>query len=567
MMSNSPTNPYIAAHARERLARLQSEGELESLTREIYLKDLELQNSRKKMLAITADAEDAKKIKEQFIANMSHEVRTPMNAILGMLQLCLQSEMSGMQRRYMSKINLASEGLRNIIEDILDFSQIESGSLSLKLAPFQLQKSLDILQASAWYMAQSKQLDFTISVRPDVPQHLVGDSVRLGQVLSNLASNAMKFTTEGSISVVVSLRKATAEQVELTFEVHDTGIGIDPEKAQELFSGFSQGDMSVSRKFGGMGLGLAISKRLVELMGGRLWVESSVGIGSIFLFTAYFGRCEAQQPIQLTTDEESPIGGDRLRGKRILVAEDNEFNQDLIREILEQWGVEVSISGNGLEALQKLAEESFDIVLMDVQMPIMDGYEATRKIRSTPSLAGQCVIAITANILSEDRQRCKEAGVNDFEPKPIDQSHLYKTLIRWVPAVAAVAEVAEAAEAAEVAEVAEVGPVDLTVLTRLLSDDSDKIKKFAQKFLKSSRTALAEMLAAHASGDLETLGRLGHKHKSASASAGAAGLAALCLALEHVANSGSDNEQVGLLLLQIQDSVDRVALQLEREFG
>jgi signal transduction histidine kinase/CheY-like chemotaxis protein len=546
MMSKSPENPYFVAHARERLARLQTEAELETLTRNIYLKDDELRRSYESLLIATVAAQDAKKIKEQFIANMSHEIRTPMNAILGMLRLCLQTELNDKQRQYIEKISLASQGLQNIVNDILDFSQIEAGNLSLTLAPFELQASLDILDASAWYIAQSKHLDFTISVGPDVPQYLVGDSIRLGQVLLNLTSNSVKFTATGSVSVFVSLREATAEEVELEFEVHDTGIGLSPEQTQGLFSGFSQVDMSTTRKFGGTGLGLAISKRLVELMGGRLWVESSIGVGSIFFFTAYFGRRDVQQSIQITKDEEAQIEGGALQGMRILVAEDNEFNQDVIREILEQWGVEVSISGNGFEALQQLTEESYDIVLMDVQMPLMDGYEATRKIRATPSLAGQCVIAITANVLLEDRQRCMEAGMNDVEPKPIEQSHLYQTLVHWVP---------------------EVDPIDLTVLRRLLKDDSIKVKKFAEKFLQASRTVLAEMLAAQESGDLATLSRLGHKHKSASASVGAVGLVALCLALEDVQNSGSDDEQVGLLLAQIQNSVDRVALQLESELG
>ncbi|MFT7091200.1 MAG: signal transduction histidine kinase/CheY-like chemotaxis protein [Candidatus Azotimanducaceae bacterium] len=435
MMTKSPNNPYIAAHARERLARYQTEAELETLTRNIYLKDVELRKSYDNLLIATAATEDAKKIKEQFIANMSHEIRTPMNAIIGMLQLCLQTELSDKQRQYITKINLASEGLQNIVNDILDFSQVKAGNLSLTLAPFKLQKNLDIIEASTWYIAQSKKLAFTVSVRPDVPQYLVGDSKRLGQVLLNLTSNSVKFTAEGSIRVLVSMRGATAEEVELEFKVHDTGIGISPEQIEGLFSGFSQADMSTTREFGGVGLGLAICKQLVKLMGGSIWVESSVGIGSTFFFTACFGRHETQKSIPLTKDEEASIGGG-LQGIRILVAEDNEFNQDLIREILEQWGVEVRISNNGIEALQQLTEESYDIVLMDIQMPLMDGYAATRKIRATPSLAGQCVIAITANVLSDDKQRCMEAGMNDFEPKPINQSHLYQTLINWLPGVA-----------------------------------------------------------------------------------------------------------------------------------
>ncbi|MFT7247065.1 MAG: two-component system sensor histidine kinase/response regulator [Candidatus Azotimanducaceae bacterium] len=231
----------------------------------------------------------------------------------------------------------------------------------------------------------------------------------------------------------------------------------------------------------------------------------------------------------------------------MLVAEDNEFNQDVIREILEQWGIEVDICGNGFEALQQLSKEPYDIVLMDVQMPVMDGYEATRAIQATPSLAGQCVIAMTANVMPEDRQRCTDAGMNDFEPKPIDQEHLFQTLTKWLP------------------EVAEVEAIDLTVLGRLLKDDPSKINIFAQKFLQSSRTVLAEMQVAQKNGDLDELRRLGHKHKSAAASAGASGVVDLCLAIEGGQISGGNDEQTALLLVQMQELVDLIALQLERE--
>ena len=554
-MSDVAESPYIIARQRERSARLKTEAELEVLTRQIYVQNAELREAQRVLAIATAAADSARDIKEKFIANMSHEIRTPMNAILGMLRLCLQTELSDQQRKYISKVNLASQGLLRIVEDVLDFSRIEAGNLALELHPFELRASLEMLDASISYLADSKALAFTTSVAPDVPEHLVGDPLRLQQVLMNLTSNALKFTTKGNVNVAVSLQSATADAVELQFEVRDTGIGLSPEQVEGLFSAFSQLDMSTTRKFGGTGLGLVISRRLVELMGGHVWVESAVGVGSSFFFTASFDRGEVPESIETAEHEAAPIDAKRLQGRRILVVEDNEFNQEVIQEVLEQWGVEVTISVNGLEALQQLTRETYDIVLMDVQMPVMDGCEATRNIRATPPLARQCVIAMTANVRSEDRRLCSEAGMNDFEPKPIDPDHLYQTLVKWLP------------ETTQPMEMTDMEPIDLAVLGKLLRGDPAKIKKFAEKFLQSSQTVLAEMQVAHKSGDLEMLSRLGHKHKSAAASVGAHGMVALCLAVEKAQTSGSDDEQTALLLVEMQALVDRITLQLASELG
>jgi CheY-like chemotaxis protein/HPt (histidine-containing phosphotransfer) domain-containing protein len=367
-------------------------------------------------------------------------------------------------------------------------------------------------------------------------------------------SNAVKFTAEGEVGVSVKLKEEDGDSVLVEFEVSDTGIGLSPGQSQGMFLAFTQVDTSTTRKYGGTGLGLAISKRLVELMGGAIWITSKVGTGSSFFFTARFGRGEAGQAISSMDAVEKPTTRWRLKGTRVLVAEDNEFNQDVIREVLEQCGVVVTLCNNGSEALQCLATWSYDIVLMDIQMPIMDGYEATRLIRATPSLADQCIIAMTANVMALDQQRCFEAGMNDFVSKPIDSNFLYQTLIKWLP------------EVDQLPDVAEVEPIDLSVLGRLLHGDSVKTRKFAQKFLQASRTALVEMLAAQASGDLEMLSRLGHKHKSAASSVGAAGLVGLCNALEAASKAG-DRAHVEELLAQMPAQVDEIAKQLARQKG
>ena len=433
-MTKSTDNDFEIAYARERQARLESETQLETLTREAYQRNKAMEVTNDSLKLAREEAEAASLIKGDFLANMSHEIRTPMNAILGMTHLCLQTNLKEEQRNYISKVNRAAQGLLGVINDILDFSKIDAGMLTLEQAHFALRDSLALTDSSVGFQAREKDLHFEMIVEPDVPAYLVGDSLRLGQVLLNLTSNAVKFTSVGSVGVSVTLKETTEQGVELEFRVKDTGIGLSPKQTAGLFAAFTQVDTSTTRKFGGTGLGLVISKRLVELMGGRIWVESELGVGSSVCFTAQFGHGEFSQE-KRAPELPVKILMARLTGARILVVEDNDFNQEVVAELLEQCGAVVTLCGNGREALETLAKDRFDVVLMDVQMPIMDGYEATREIRATPALAGQCVIAMTANAMAEDRQRCIDAGMDDFETKPIDAVRLYNTLVKWLPHV------------------------------------------------------------------------------------------------------------------------------------